>query len=379
MIYLDNSATTWPKPRGMAAAMLECMHRYGASPGRAGHSMSLKVSERVYACREAVAELFGTEDPAGVVFTANATEALNIAIKGMLKPGDHAVITSMEHNSVLRPIHALTTAGVRYSMARGNIYGYVEPERIESLIRANTRLIVATHVSNVCGTVNPIEQIGEIAQKHGICFLVDAAQSAGVIPIDMERLHIDMLAAAGHKGLYGPQGTGVLCIRPHVNPDCLKQGGTGSYSEQKEQPEERPDKYESGTLNAVGICGLLAGVTFLKRVGVEQIGAHEARMAGMLMEDLSVIRGVRIHGLPTLAGRTGVVSFTVDGMDCVEIANELDARYGIACRAGYHCAYTAHQTIGTDRTGTVRLSPGAFSVAAQMKSTARAIAELARR
>ena len=377
MVYLDNSATSWPKPIDVPAAMAACLNRYGANPGRSGHRMSMEVSAKVYDCRCAAAELFGLDDPARVIFTCNATEALNLAIKGMAAPGGHVIITSMEHNSVIRPLSALSDAGVEVSVAQANIYGYVRPEAVRTLIRPNTCLIVMTHVSNVCGTVNPIREIGGLASAHNIPFLVDAAQSAGILPIDMEQDHISLLAAAGHKALYGPQGTGLLCLGKGVLPRPLKEGGTGSYSENLYQPQELPDRYESGTLNAVGICGLLEGLRFIRRVGQDAILEHDLLLTKQFLEDLSVIRGVRVHGYLPLANRIGVVSVTVDGADCVEVAARLDEQYGIACRAGFHCAFPAHQTLGTEKTGTVRLSIGAFNTPRQLKTAARAIAEIA--
>ena len=377
MIYLDNSATSWPKPRDVPAAMHTAIKKYGANPGRSGHRMSMEISGKVFDCRCAAAELFGLSDPARVIFTCNATEALNLAIFGSLQPGDHVIITSMEHNSVIRPLTALGETGVEVSVARGNVFGFVSRAAVESLIRPNTRLIVATHVSNVCGTINPIREIGEAAAAHGIPFLVDAAQSAGILPIDMEKDHITMLAAAGHKALYGPQGTGLLCLAPGINPRPLKCGGTGSYSENPAQPDELPDRYESGTLNAVGICGLLAGLQFIRRVGQDALLEHDMALTRQLLEDLSVIPGVQIHGMTALTGRTGVVSITLDGRDCVEVAARLDEEYGIACRAGFHCAYPAHQTLGTEETGTVRLSVGAFNTPHELKIASRAIANIA--
>lgn len=377
MIYLDNSATSWPKPKDVPAAMHAALKKYGANPGRSGHRLSMEISGRVYDCRCAAAELFGVADPARVIFTCNATEALNLAIMGSVKPGDHVILTSMEHNSVIRPLTALAASGVQVSVAHGNVYGFVGCEAVGALLRPNTRLIVTTHVSNVCGTVNPIREIGKLAEEHGIPFLVDAAQSAGILPIDMEKDHISLLAAAGHKALYGPQGTGLLCLAPGVNPRPLKFGGTGSYSENPAQPEELPDRYESGTLNAVGICGLLAGLQFIRRVGQDAILEHDLALTRQLLEDLSVIPNVQVHGKMALSGRTGVVSITLSGRDCVEVAAQLDAEYGIACRAGFHCAYPAHQTLGTQETGTVRLSVGAFNTPHEMKAAAHAIAKIA--
>ncbi|MBQ6998367.1 MAG: aminotransferase class V-fold PLP-dependent enzyme [Clostridia bacterium] len=379
MIYLDNSATSFPKPREVREKMNECLKRYCANPGRSGHKMSLKISEEVYACREKLSDMFNVGGAERVIFTANTTGALNLAIKGTLRRGGHVIFTSMEHNSVVRPIYKLgETKGVDYSIANANIYGYVAPKSVEVLIRPDTQLIVAIHASNVCGTVNPIAEIGVIAKKHNIPFLVDAAQSGGILPIDMEKDNISMLALAGHKALYGPMGTGALCIGKGVNIDTLTEGGTGSNSQDPRQPEELPDKYESGTVNAVGICGLSKGIDFINRVGMETIYNHDMMLTRVMLEDLSVIKGVKIHGYVTCADRLGVVSVTIDGLDCVEAASILDEKYGIAVRAGYHCSYMAHATLDTRHTGTVRLSVGAFNSIKDIKTAVAAINEMSK-
>lgn len=377
MIYLDNSATTFPKPREVREKMNECMKKYCANPGRSGHGLSMHINKEIYECREKIARMFNVPFAGRVVFTSNTTEALNIAIKGVLKRGGHVIFTSMEHNSVVRPIYKLSeTKGVDFSIARANIYGYVDPDTVESLIRPDTQLIVMIHASNVCGTVNPVSAVGSIARRHRIPFLVDGAQTGGVVPIDMEKDNISMLALAGHKALYGPMGTGVLCLGADANPDTLEEGGTGSNSRDPRQPEEVPDKYESGTVNAVGICGLSRGIDFINRVGMETIYNHDMYLTKILLEDLSVIKGVDIQGYLTCTDRLGVVSVTVDGMDCVNVASVLDDRYGIAVRAGYHCSYMAHDTIGTRDTGTVRFSIGAFNTIKEIKAAVYAISEI---
>lgn len=379
MIYLDNSATSFPKPREVREKMNECLKRYCANPGRSGHKMSIKISEEVYACRDKLSDMFNAGGAERVIFTANTTAALNLAIKGILRRGGHVIFTSMEHNSVVRPIYKLgETRGVDYSIANANIYGYVDPKAVEALIRPDTQLIVVIHASNVCGTINPIAEIGAIAKKHNIPFLVDAAQSGGILPIDMEKDNISMLALAGHKALYGPMGTGVLCIGKGVNIDTLMEGGTGSNSQDPRQPEELPDKYESGTVNAVGICGLSKGIDFINRVGRETIYNHDMMLTQLLLEDLSVIKGVKIHGYVTCADRLGVVSVTIDGLDCVDAASILDEKYGVAVRAGYHCSYMAHATLDTRLTGTVRLSVGAFNSVKDIKTAVAAINEMSK-
>lgn len=380
MIYLDNSATSFPKPREVREKMNDCLKRYCANPGRSGHKMSLKISEEVYLCREKLADMFNVSNPQRVIFTNNTTSALNLAIKGTLRRGGHVVFTSMEHNSVVRPIYKLSeTKGIDYSIAPANIYGYVDAKTVKSLIRDDTELIVVIHTSNVCGTVNPIGEIGAVARAAGVPLLVDAAQSGGILPIDMQRDNISMLALAGHKALYGPMGTGVLCLGEDINPDTIIEGGTGSNSRDPRQPEEVPDKYESGTVNAVGICGLSKGIDFINRVGMETIFHHDMMLTKILLEDLSVVKGVNIHGYLTCADRLGVVSVTIDGVDCVEAASILDEEYSIATRAGYHCAYMAHATLGTRDTGTLRLSVGAFNSINDIKMAVRAISNISKR
>ena len=379
MIYLDNSATSFPKPREVREKMNECLKRYCANPGRSGHRMSIKISEEVYACREKISDMFNVGGAERVIFTANTTEALNLAIKGVLKRGGHVIFTSMEHNSVVRPVYKLAeTKGVDYSIANANIYGYVDSKTVEALIRDDTQLIVAIHASNVCGTINPVAEIGAVARKHNVPFLVDAAQSGGIVPIDMEKDNISMLALAGHKALYGPMGTGALCIGKDVNPDTLTEGGTGSNSQDPRQPDELPDRYESGTVNAVGICGLSKGLDFINRVGMETIYSHDMMLTRILLEDLSVIKGVKIHGYLTCADRLGVISVTIDGVDCVEAASILDEKYGIATRAGYHCSYLAHSTLNTRNTGTIRFSVGAFNSIRDIKTAVAAIGEISK-
>lgn len=374
LIYLDNSATSFPKPREVREKMNECLRRYCANPGRSGHKMSMKISEEIYSCREKLADMFNVSGPEKVIFTSNATSALNLAIKGTLNRGGHVVFTSMEHNSVVRPVFKLSEkSGIEYSIANANVYGYVDSRAIESLIRPDTRLIIAIHASNVSGTINPIRDIGAIAKAYNIPFLVDAAQSGGVLPIDMEEDNISFLALAGHKALYGPTGTGVLCLSDGVSPDTLTEGGTGSNSRDPRQPDELPDRYESGTVNAVGICGLSMGLDFINRVGMDTIYNHDMMLTRTLLEDLSVVRGVNIHGYLTTADRLGVVSVTVDGKDSVEVASILDEEYNIAVRAGYHCSYLAHSTLGTRDTGTVRISVGAFNSMHDMKTVVSAL------
>ncbi len=378
MIYLDNSATSWPKPKEVYLSIVDAVKKYGANPGRSGHAMAISAGEQVFKCRMTISDFFGIDDPSKVIFTLNATDALNIAIKGILKNGDHVIYSSMEHNSVVRPVNAMAERnGVTFSVANGDIYGYVSVKNIESLIRPNTKLIALTHVSNVCGTINPIREVGEMAKKYGIIFMVDASQSAGIIPIDVKKDNIDILATAGHKGLLGPVGTGVLYIRDANMVDTFREGGTGSYSMNAFQPIQMPDKFESGTLNTVGIMGLMAGVDFINKIGIDEIYAHEKRLTGKLLERLAFIKNVVVYGYLHTENRLGVVSFNILGKDSVEVAKILDEKYGIAVRAGYHCAYGAHCTIGSKALGTVRVSIGAFNTENDILALCGAVEEIA--
>ncbi len=375
MIYLDNAATTWPKPPSVLKELVNCFKYYAANPGRSGHAMAVTASSTVYECRTAVSDFFGMENPENVIFTLNATHALNLAIKGSVSSDEHIIVTSMEHNSVLRPVYSLE---VPYDTVEADEYGYVSSSEVEKKIKSNTRLIVCTLASNVCGSVQPFEEIAAIAEKHKIPFLLDASQGGGAIEIDMRRMGIDMLAAPGHKGLYGPMGTGVLCVNSAELPTPLMEGGTGSMSKELNQPSEMPDRLESGTLNVPAISALKAGIEFVKKIGADEILYHENKLARMLAEDLSVISGVRVVGCDLKRPRIGVVSAVVDGVDSMSAAEFLDTQYGIAVRAGYHCAYGAHHSIGTQHSGTVRFSVGVYNTAAEIKKTVYAMSKIAK-
>ena len=310
MIYLDNAATSWPKPPGVAEAMTHYLAEIGANPGRAGHRLAVQASRVVYGAREAVAELFHAPDPLRVVFGANATEALNLALNGLLEPGDHVITASMEHNSVMRPLRALERAGVALTIVRCSPAGELDPRDIEAAILPNTRLIVLNHASNVIGTLLPLAEAGRIARQHGVLLLVDAAQTAGATPIDVQAEAIDLLAFTGHKSLYGPMGTGGLVIGERVDVaqlTPLKRGGTGSRSEHEEQPAFLPDLCESGTPNAVGLAGLAAGLHWVLDQGVERIRAHEQALTGQLLVGLAAIPGVTVYGTRDAQRQTATV------------------------------------------------------------------------
>ena len=381
MIYLDNAATGWPKPPEVTQAMVDFMQRVGANAGRSGHRLSVEAARIVYQARERLATLLGVGDPLRIVFGRNATEALNLALAGLLRPGDHAITSSLEHNSVMRPLRALERRGVRLSVVHTSPQGFLEPLAVEAEIRPTTRLIALIHASNVIGTLLPIAEVGRIARRYDLLYLVDAAQTAGAYPIDVEAQAIDLLAFTGHKALLGPQGTGGLYIGPRVALDelaPLMRGGTGSRSEEEEQPDFLPDRYESGTANGVGLAGLGAGVQWLLRQGVARVREHEAALTRRLLAGLERIPGVVVYGPRDAEQQTATVSFNVEGMEPSEVGQRLDEEFGVLCRVGLHCAPAAHRTIGTFPMGAVRWSLGALSTAAQVDAALEALAAIVR-
>lgn len=378
-IYLDNAATSYPKPESVYQAVDRALRHVGASPGRGGYRRGLDATRLVFEAREALAELFAIRDSSRIVFTASATEALNLAIIGLLRPGDHAITTTVEHNSVARPLHLAETKGVEVTRLSCDRTGLLNPGDVACAIRKNTRLIALAHCSNVTGTIQPIGEIGELAGKAGIPFLVDAAQSAGLIPINVEELGVTLLAAPGHKGLLGPQGTGFLYIAEGIDPMPLMVGGTGGHSTDAEQPMEMPARYESGTQNVPGIAGLKAGLEFIRETGIETIRVKESRLVAGLLEGLARIPGIALYG-PTLdRERGGIVSFTLQDRDPAVIGFTLDRDHDIAVRAGLHCAPGTHRVIGTFPEGTVRVSPGYFNTPDEIETLIAAIGEIAGR
>ena len=375
MIYLDNAATSYPKPRGMVAAMEECILKYCGNPGRSGHSMSMKTGEEVYHARRKIASLFGIKQPERLVFTQNTTEALNMGLKGVLQSGDNVITTTMEHNSVLRPLKALEKRGVSQSVIRADREGYIKASEIEKAIRKDTKLIAITAASNVTGTRMPIEEIGELARRRGILFLVDGAQGAGSMAIDVEKMHIDMLAFPGHKGLLGPQGTGALYVSPEIRLKHIMEGGTGTDSKSRFQPCEFPEGYEAGTINAPAIIGLGYSAEFVEKIGPEVIGKYEEELIGWLDERLDEMDFVKRYG-PDACRKTGISLINIRGVGAEEVTSILSSKYGIAVRGGYHCAGLAHKTIGTWEEGAVRISVGPFNTRRDMEKLADAIREI---
>lgn len=360
-IYLDNAATTFPKPEQVYRAIEHALREIGVGPGRGGHRRGMEATRLVFEARESLSAFFGIKDSSRLVFTHSATEGLNLAITGLLKSGDHVITTTMEHNSLARPLYRAEQGGVEVTWVQCDRQGFVDPGLVRSALRPETRLIALSHCSNVTGSVQPVEEIGLLARKAGVLFLVDAAQSAGVISIDVGELNIDLLAAPGHKGLLGPQGTGILYIAEGLELSPLIVGGTGGYSDRAGQPDAMPERYESGTLNTPGIAGLGAGVDFITSTGLEVIRKKEALLVSILSEGLGEIAGVKLHGYENPERHCGPVSFAVESIDPSEVGFILDREFDISVRVGLHCAPTAHKTIGTWPQGTIRVSPGFFN------------------
>ncbi len=382
MIYLDNAATSYPKPKEVGQAMLYFLEKVGASPGRSGHRLSIEAGRLLYQTRESLAELLNVIDPLRIIFTLNVTEALNLALKGLLQPGDQVITSSMEHNSVMRPLRELEKKGVEIKIISCSPQGILDLVDIERAIKKNTKLIVLNHGSNVIGSILPISIVGEITRKHNILFLVDTAQTAGCYPLDIKKDNIDLLAFTGHKALFGPPGTGGLVIGERVdikklNP--LKVGGTGSWSESEEQPDFLPDIYESGTPNTVGLSGLNEGVRFILKEGVDKIRQHELELTKKLIEGLKEIPGVIVYGEDQVKNRVAVISFNIKDQLPSEVGLRLDEEYNIMSRVGLHCAPAAHKTIGTFPIGTVRFSMSWFNTFEEVDQTILAVRNIARR
>jgi cysteine desulfurase family protein len=379
VIYLDNAATSHPKPKEVGEAMLAALQG-GGNPGRGGHRLAISAGRRVLAAREAVAGLLGVPDSSRVLFTASATDSLNLALKGLLKAGDHCITTEAEHNAVRRPLYALERLGVHVTRLPVSPEGFVDPAPVQAALRPDTRLIALAHASNVSGAIQPIEAIAEIARRAGVLFLVDAAQTAGSHPIHMERMGIHLLAAPGHKGLLGPQGTGILCVDPSVALSPIREGGTGYHSAAAEQPPVFPEGFESGTVNVPGIAGLTAGIAWLQAEGVDQVCRRETALTAALVQGLRRIPGVTVYGPADPERRAAVVCFNVQSMDPAEVEEALDEEFGVIGRAGLHCNPGSHQALGSFALGgAMRLSPGCFTTAQDVDAALAAVAAIARR
>ena len=376
MIYLDNAATTYPKPESVYEAVLDCMKNYCANPGRAGYKLAMRAAREIYDTRENISKLFNIDNPMNIVFTSNATDSLNLAIKGSVSSGDHIITTSMEHNSVIRPIKALEEYGIENTIVNCDKDGFLNYKDLENAIRPNTKLIVTTHASNVCGTLIDIKRVGEIAKKHNILYLVDASQTAGVYQIDVKSMNIDMLAAPGHKCLFGPQGTGILYIREGLSIQILKEGGTGSRSEELFQPDLVPDRYESGTNNTPGIAGLNAGIKFILEEGIDNIRKYEEELCKYMIDRLSEVPNIIIYGTKNIEEKAAVIALNIGNMDSGEVTYLLDSEYDIATRSGIHCSPLAHKTLGTLEQGVVRFSLGYFTTKDDIDKTIEALKEI---
>ena len=362
MIYFDNSATTFPKPSIVINEVSNSLRNYSANPGRSGHSLSMLTARKVYDCRVALCRLFNVDDESKVIFTSGCTHALNIVIKGILKRGDHCIISCLEHNSVLRPLEKLRSQGVSYSIADIDLYDENKTvDNFRNCIKENTKLIVCTHASNVFGFVQPVEKICKLAHDKGVLFCLDAAQSAGVMPIDVTKYNYDFVCCAGHKGLYGPMGVGILVINTNVIPETLIEGGTGSDSMNFQQPEFIPDRFESGTLNIPGICGLKQGVEFVQAKGIENIYNYEMKHIRNIYNAFSENKEIVLYNNFNDKLSAPVLSFSVKGKDSEKISMYLSDKYNIATRAGLHCSPLAHRFMGTTEFGTVRVSPSVFT------------------
>ncbi|MDT3425230.1 cysteine desulfurase family protein [Paenibacillus forsythiae] len=339
--------------------MMDALQHAGANAGRGNYSLAMGTGRVLVRARMALAELFAVTNAQDIAFTHNTTMSLNTAIQGTLRPGDHVISTMTEHNSVRRPLEYLRrTKGIEVDYLQVDLEGQIDLQELNKAFKPNTRMVICSHSSNLLGSILPIGEIGDIAKSNGAVFLVDAAQSAGVLDIDVGKMNIDLLAFPGHKGLLGPQGTGGLYISPKLDLEPLMHGGTGSQSEYSEQPNVRPDKYEAGTQNTVGIAGLLAGVQKVQSLGTENIRKHEWKLVQSLMEGMRDISGLRFLGPAVGAPRTGVLSFVIEGQESAGIAHRLDREYGIAVRAGMHCTPLAHKAAGTLQSGAVRVSVG---------------------
>lgn len=392
-IYLDNASTTFPKPREVAEAVYQYMTGVGSNIGRGGYTSAYAAEEAVFSTRQLLCDFFGGEDAKNVVFTKNVTESLNVFIRGLLHSGDHVLVSAMEHNAVMRPLQLLgrelepgeeaPADAISFTRIPCDREGNLQLEYLPKLVQPRTKAIIMTHASNVCGTLLPIDKVGEFCQQRGIFFIVDSAQSAGIFPINMQQLHIDALAFTGHKGLLGPQGIGGFILREHLvkQVEPLLVGGTGSMSHTERTPQFMPDKFEAGTLNLPGIMGLAAGVTWLKQQGLDRLREHEQALTEQLLAGLQALEQqglLRIVGRKNLTQRTSVVSIANTKEDIALVAHKLNEKYGIATRVGLHCAPNAHKTLGTYPTGTLRFSMGWHNTEAEIATALNALKEVLR-
>ena len=381
-IYLDQASTTYPKPECVAKAVYEYMTGNGCNCSRGSYEQAYETEEVVIETRELLTELFDGPDCKNVVFTKNVTESLNIVLKGFLKPGDHVLVSAMEHNAVMRPIRQLEEQGIVFDRLPCNDQGELLLKEIPLLIRKNTKAVIMLHASNVCGTILPIKEVGKLCKERGLKFIVDCAQTAGVLPISMKEMQIDVLCFTGHKGLYGPQGIGGFLLREEMIDKIrpLLSGGTGSISHTEEIPTFMPDRFEAGTLNLPGIFGLHAALQWLTGIGIEEIHRKEMELTKLFINKVEMLdpkgEKIRLVGKKTVEGRTSVVSVVTPGRDLAGVAYLLDASYGIMTRVGLHCAPNAHKTLGTYPGGTIRFSFGYFNTEEEVSFAVKALEEI---
>ncbi|HOP85240.1 MAG TPA: aminotransferase class V-fold PLP-dependent enzyme [Syntrophorhabdaceae bacterium] len=378
-IYFDNAATSWPKPTCMIEAMVDFNNNIGANPGRSAHRLSIEAARILFNTRELMASLIGAKDPDTIIFTRNATEGLNILIHGLLKPGDHVITTSMEHNSVMRPLRSKEKEGIEITVIKSSSEGELDPKDVLKAIKKNTTLIITTHASNVVGTIMPIDEIAKIARERDIIYCIDGAQTVGSVNIQVKEQLIDILVFTGHKSLYGPQGTGGIYLKKGLEKRIkpLEQGGTGSRSEYEEHPDFMPDRFESGTPNTIGIAGLGASIDYIKTLGVENIRKKEMHLTKLFLDAVTSIKGVKVYGVNDVNKKIPVVSFNIKGMMPSDISYILDREFNIMSRPGLHCAPSAHRTIGSFPEGTVRFGFGMFNTEEEIKIAAEAIEKIA--
>ena len=378
-IYLDNAATTYPKPESVYRAIEEFMRQGGGSPGRGLYAKAVEAEEMLLETRCRLAKLLDVPDPSRIVFSANSTEAINLALKGYLHEGDHVISTVLEHNAVLRPLHALERSrGISVTYVECDDQGRLDPEAFRAAVRPETRLVACVHGSNVLGTIAPIREIARVAHDAGAQLLVDGSQTAGTLTLSIRELGADLYAFTGHKGLLGAPGTGGLYVAPHLDLDTVKEGGTGSVSESLEPPEFLPDRFEPGTPNTYGLAGLGAGVSWVLERGVASIRAHESALSQRLYDRLRDLKGVRLLGPPDPEIRLGLVALTFDHLSPTEGCAILASKFGIMGRCGLHCAPFCHRRLGLERTGSLRLSVGVFTTEEEVDAAASALEQIVR-
>lgn len=378
MIYLDNAATSWPKPEIVYRTMDKFLREKGGNAGHGSHSLALAAKQTIDEARRLTARFINAPEVERVIFTLNCTDSINIGLKGLLKPGDHVITSRLEHNAVTRPLYKLAQSGVKVTqLSVSPDSGTVRAEEVEKAITPQTKLILMIQASNVNGVVQPVEEYGKVARRHNLALMVDAAQAAGHYSIDVQSANIDLLAFSGHKGPLGPPGVGILYISPRVELDTLREGGTGNLSESEVQPDNLPNKFESGTMNSVGIAGLAASLKFIQEEGLERIRAHEEMLVTMLIEGLSGISSIRLSCCRDQSQRAPVVSFNIEGYEPGEVGMILDQAFDIKVRTGLHCAPESHKTLGTFPKGTIRLSPGYFNTTVEIEQTIQVIRKIA--